>query len=324
MTDLSIIVVTWNTRDLVLDCLASIDRARRSCAEVIETIVVDNGSEDGTEQAVRAGFPDVRLLKLASNVGFAAGCNEGIRAASGRVLLLLNSDAQLCEGALDECMSFLDANPDVGIVGPQLLNPDGSKQNSVHNFPTLVAEVVPKSLLQFLFRRRFPSRRWIGEEPIDVQALVGAAMFVRSEVVVAIGGLSEDYFFFLEETDWCWRMRVAGWRVVHIPAAEVIHLSGGSSKKKNPSLTRIEYHRSLYCFYRKQRGMGRMSIVLVLRTLKAMLYVVTQAPLALVDARRRVRWTSHRDVLFWHLRGCPQGIGLSRPSAADRARLPAA
>ncbi len=325
MTDLSIIVVTWNTRDLVLDCLASIGRVLGSCGTgtVIETLVVDNGSEDDTERAVRSGFPAVRLVKLSANLGFAAGCNAGIRKAGGRVLLLLNSDAQLCAGAVERCMGFLAANPNVAIVGPQLLNPDGSKQNSVHNFPIVATELIPKSVFQFVFRKRFPSHRWTSGEPVDVEALVGAAMFVRRDVVDSVGMLSEDFFFFLEETDWCWRMRAAGWRVVHLPDAHVTHLSGASSKKKNPSLTRIEYHRSLYLFYRKHRGMGWMATVLVLRTLKALFYVVTQAPLALANERRAARWMSHRDVLLWHLRGCPKTMGLARLSAADRVRMPA-
>lgn len=324
MTDLSIIVVSWNTRDLVLDCLESIERVGRSYAAlgVIETLVVDNGSDDGTVLAVRSAFPAVRLVELSTNLGFSAGCNAGIRAAGGRVLLLLNSDAQLCAGVLETCMKFLDDNPNVALVGPQLLNSDGSKQNSVHNFPILATELVPKSVFQFLFRKRFPSHRFTGSEPVDVEALVGAAMFVRREVVDTVGALSEDFFFYLEETDWCWRIRAAGWRVVLLPDAHVTHLSGASSKKKNPSSARIEYHRSLYLFYRKHRGTGWMAAVLMLRTLKALFYAITQAPLALADGRRRARWMSHRDVLLWHLRGCPKGMGLARLPAVDRVRMP--
>jgi GT2 family glycosyltransferase len=326
LTDLSIIVVSWNTRDLVLDCLASIERVRGECGTemVIETLVVDNGSDDGTVPAVRDAFAAVRLVELGANLGFSAACNAAMSVAGGRFFLLLNSDAQLCTGIFETCIGFLDANPTVALVGPQLLNPDGSKQNSIHNFPTLATELVPKSVFQFLFRKRFPSYRWMGSEPVDVEALVGAAMFVRREVVDVVGALCEDFFFFFEETDWCWRMRAAGWRVALLPDAHVIHLSGASSKKKNASLTRIEYHRSLYLFYRKHRGMGWMATVLVLRTLKALFYVITQAPLALTDAGRLGRWRSHRDVLLWHLRGCPKAMGLAAISAADRVRMPAA
>jgi len=326
MTDLSIIVISWNTRDLVLDCLASIERVRGSfgAGKVIETLVVDNASDDGTVSAVRSAFPAVRLVELGENLGFSTACNAGMSVSDGRFLLLLNSDAQLCSGVLETCIGVLDANPKVGLVGPQLLNPDGSKQNSIHNFPMLATELIPKSVFQFVFRKRFPSHRFTGNEPVEVEALVGAAMFVRSEVVEAVGALCEDFFFFLEETDWCWRMRAAGWRVAFLPDAHVIHLSGASSKKKNASLTRIEYHRSLYLFYRKHRGMGRMATVLVLRTLKAFLYVITQAPLALASERRMARWKSHRDVLLWHLRGCPKAMGLASLSAAGRVSMPAA
>jgi GT2 family glycosyltransferase len=197
-------------------------------------------------------------------------------------------------------------------VGPQLLNPDGSKQNSIHNFPMLATELVPKGVFQFLFRRRFPSRRWAGEAPIDVEAVVGAALFLRACLLRDVGTLPEDYFFFLEETDWCLRVRAAGWRVVHFPAAFVVHLSGASSKRRSPALTRIEYHRSLYRFFRKYRGPLPFQLVRAVRFGKAFFYVVTQAPFALAGARHRQRWSIHRDVFLWHLRGCPATVGLGR------------
>jgi hypothetical protein len=311
--DLSVVIVSWNTRDLLLECLAALERRQSSTGRsplVQELLVVDNGSEDGSATAVREHFPGVRLIELSDNIGFAAGCNAGIREARGRHVLLLNSDAVVCDGALERCVAYLDANPRVGIVGPQLLNPDGSKQNSIHNFPRVATEFIPKGAFQFLFRRRFPSRRWTDDEPLEVEAIVGAALFVRRQVIEGVGGLAEDYFFFLEETDWCWRVRDAGWRVHFLPTAFVKHLSGASSKKKNPALTRIEYHRSLYHFYRKHRGSGWMLTVLLLRLSKAFLYVLTQAPLALSGGRHAARWMMHRDVLIWHLRGCPSNVGV--------------
>jgi len=316
MIDLSIVVVTWNTRDLVLDCLASIESELRSADGspdlATETCVVDNASSDGTLEAIRQRFPWVRVVSLPRNLGFAAGSNAGLRALRGRHALLLNSDAQLVRGVLQRCISFLDAHPDVGVVGPQLLNPDGSKQNSIHNFPMLMTELLPKGVFQFFFRRRFPSRRWTGDAPIDVEAVVGAALFLRASLLREVGPLPEDYFFFLEETDWCLRVRAAGWRVVHLPPAFVIHLSGGSSKRRSPALTRIEYHRSLYRFFRKYHGLVPTGLVLALRFVKAFFYVVTQAPLTFAGERHRERWGIHRDVLLWHLRGCPRAVGLGR------------
>jgi len=321
MIDLSIIVVTWNTRELVLECLASIE-SELSCPGgspglAAETCVVDNGSNDGTVEAVRRRFPKVRLVTLSRNVGFAAGSNAGLRALRGRHALLLNSDAQLVPGVLRRCVSYLDAHGDVGVVGPQLLSPDGSKQNSIHNFPMLMTELLPKGIFQFFFRRRFPSRRWAGDAPIDVEAVVGAALFLRASLLREVGPLPEDYFFFLEETEWCLRVRSAGWRVVHLPSAFVTHLSGGSSKRRSPALTRIEYHRSLYRFFRKHHGPMATAFVLALRFAKAFFYVVTQAPLALAGERYRERWRIHRDVLLWHLTGCPQSVGLGRATALE-------
>jgi hypothetical protein len=317
--DLSIIVVTWDTRELVLDCLASLAAALAPPIRA-EILVVDNGSSDGTQAAIRERFPEVRVIALPANVGFAAGCNAGLRAKSGRHVLLLNSDARVMPGTIECCVSFLDEHPDVGVVGPQLLHPDGRRQNSIHNFPIVATELLPKALFQILFRRRFPSRRWVGEEPLDVEAVTGAAIFARAETVRDAGPLPEDYFFFLEETEWCRRVHRAGRRVVHLPSAFAIHLSGASSKRRDPALTRIEYHRSLYHFFRVNRGIGWMATVLSLRLLKTLFYLVALAPLAGFGGRGLARWKLHRDVLAWHLNGCPRAVGIANAGAAGRAR----
>ncbi len=328
MIDLSIVVVTWNTRDLVLECLASIERAsvgpKGARKLEIETQVVDNGSGDGSAEAIRACFPWAKVIALPRNMGFSAGCNIAMRAMRGRHVLLLNSDAQLRVGVLEACVNFLDAHPDVGIVGPQLFNPDGTKQNSIHNYPRVLTELLPVGIFQFMFRRRFPSRRWAGDAPIDVEAVMGASLFARSSAVKRVGLLSEDYFFFLEETDWCWRIRRAGWRVVHLPQAGVDHVSGASSKRKDRALTRIEYHRSLYRFFRTYRGVSSASLVFAIRFIKAFFYVLTRVPLALLGGSYRADWIDYRDVLTWHLRGCPAAVGLGQFIEFEPAEEPVA
>src|SRR5262249_28330777 len=203
-----------------------------------------NGSSDGPVRAVGERFPWAELIALPRNVGFAAGHNAGLaRAKRGRHLLLLNDDTQVERGALERCVRFLDGAPDVGAVGPQLLHPDGRKQNSIHAFPRLLTELVPRGLLETLLPGRFPSKRFAHAGPIDVEAVLGACIAVRREALDAVGPLPEDYFFFLEETEWLLRMKRAGWRVVHLPDARLVHVHGAATKKKVPLATRIEYHR---------------------------------------------------------------------------------
>ncbi|MDX1650735.1 MAG: glycosyltransferase family 2 protein, partial [Myxococcota bacterium] len=268
MSDLSVVIVTWNARDVLLDCLDSIERevlSRRDEGRMdVEVLVVDNGSSDDTVEVVRERHPWAEMIALPENLGFAGGNNVGLRRAKGRHAVLLNSDTVVFRDALEACVRYLDAHPDVGVVGPQLLNPDGSKQNCIHNHPSLVTELVPKGVLETLFPRRFPSKRYAHAEPIDVEAVLGACLFVRREVLESVGPMPEDYFFFLEETDWCFRIRRAGWRIVHLPDVHIVHVYGASTKKKIPSETRIEFHRSLYHFFRKNRGPGRAAAVVAL------------------------------------------------------------
>lgn len=327
MIDLSIVVLSWNTRELTLDCLAAIEgaglaRAGEGGADDfgVETLLVDNGSEDATAAAVGERFPWVRLVALPGNLGFAAGNNAGLRGARGRYALLLNSDTVLTHDAVKRCLGYLEAHPDVAIVGPQLLHPDGRLQNSVHNFPTLIGEILPKGILEWLLPRRFPSKRRPSPTPVDVEAVLGAALFVRRTAWESVGLLPEDYFLFLEETDWCYAMRAAGWRVVHVPDARLVHLSGGSSKKKIPARTRIEYHRALYRFFRKRRGPFHAALAVGLRVVKGVVALVGRLPGAAFSSRGRERLGERWQVLVWHLRGCPERGGLVTDAYLEHVR----
>lgn len=314
MTDLSIVIVTWNARDVLLDALESIEReilGRQDEGRIeVETLVVDNGSRDGSVEAARERFGWAEVIALDENIGFAAGNNVGLHRAKGRHMVLLNSDTVVLPDALERCVRYLDAHPEVGVVGPQLLNPDRSKQNCIHNYPSLATELVPKGLLEKLLPGRYPSKRYEHPEPIPVQAVLGACLFVRKEVVDQVGPMPEDYFFFLEETDWCFRIAQAGWRIMHIPDAHVVHIFGVSTKKKIPADTRIEYHRSLYHFFRKNRSAGMAAAIKALRVTKALLYVIIRGPGALLSGKLRDRFRQDWIVLRWHLRGCPRDEGL--------------
>jgi GT2 family glycosyltransferase len=300
--DLSIIVVAWNVRDLVLDCLASIDAAELGIS--YEVIVVDNGSEDGTVDAVRTQFPDTSVIALPRNIGFAAGNNQGLLKMRGRHAVLLNSDTILLPDGFERCVGYLDAHPGVAVVGPQLLNPDRTKQNCIHNSPTILSELVGQSLLRRLFPRRYPSKRVHYDGPVEVEAVLGACLFVRREVVDQIGPIDEDYFFFLEETDWCHRIRAQGWKVVHLPDARVIHLYGESTKKKVPLRTRIEYYRSRYTFFRKNRSRVAFRAV--------QLIVATKLLSGCIFGGRRA--AEYRAILAWHRDGMPSTSGLGQAS----------
>jgi len=320
VTDLSVVVVCWNTRELALACLDTVAREVGTGAApgpgpaglVVETLLVDNGSSDGTSDAVRERHPWAVVVELAENLGFAGGSNAGLTRARGRIVLLLNSDAAVTRAAVRECVSFLDAHPRAGIAGPQLLHSDGRLQNSVHAFPSLWTELVPTPLLEWAWPRRYPSKRRPSTGPVPVEAVLGAALFIRREAIEQVGPLDDGYFFFLEETDWCWRMAEAGWGVWHLPAARMTHLSGASSKQVDSTRTRIEFHRSLYRFFRLRRGRWALAAVVVLRVLKNALPLLAPP----LGPRQRRRWRDRVSVLGWHLRGCPADAGL-----AGRARF---
>jgi len=310
--DLSFIIVNWNTCALLLDCIASIFATVPDLTH--EVIVVDNGSTDGSPDAVRRRFGDaVHLIENPENRGFARANNQALRTARGAYVVLLNSDTVLREGAIRELVRFLSAHPSAAMAGPAMVDEHGHLQNSFDNFPGLASELLNKSLLRLLFPGRYAGRAAQGGRPFAVDSLIGACIVVRRAAIEQVGLLDEDYFFFLEETDWCLRMRRAGWSVYHVPGACIVHLQG-QSKKRRPALAWIEYYRSLYLFFRKHRPMRVYLALRVFRLLKlAVNFVLTGAGLCLtLGARRRYRekLAIYGRLLLWHCRGCPETVGL--------------
>ncbi|MDQ7779151.1 MAG: glycosyltransferase family 2 protein [Planctomycetota bacterium] len=310
--DASVIIVNWNTRDLVLDCIRSVVACKEGCD--VEIVVVDNGSTDGSCASIRREFPDVRLIANDCNLGFARAVNMGIRSAAGRHLVLLNSDARLRPGALKGAIAYLDENEHVGAVGAQLLNPDGSRQTSFDNFPTLASELINKSLLRALLPHRFPSKKQEFSGPVRVESIIGAFMAVPRRVAERVGPLDESFFFFLEETDWCFRIARAGYDVVHAPHLLVEHLQG-QSKSSVQTEAKIEYLRSLYRFFKKNR---RPVSYLVLRLAKPLKYFFAFFVLLLASVftllavpSLRARLVGSFRILRWHLMICPSSAGLS-------------
>lgn len=250
---LSVVIVNWNVRELLRRCLASLAGDR----EELEIIVVDNASTDGSVEMLRADFAHVRLVANTDNRGFPAANNQGIALARGRYVLLLNPDTEVLGDALTAMVRFMEAHPDVGLLGPQLLNPDGSVQSSRRRFPTLATAFfestwlerwAPPALLRHYYMLDQPDDR-----TLDVDWVTGAAMLVRRQAIAQVGGMDEGFFMYSEELDWCRRIKAAGWRVVYYPAAQIVHHVGKSSEQAVPA-RHINFQRSKIRYVHKYHG----------------------------------------------------------------------
>jgi len=231
MADVSVVVVTWNALPWVEQALESV-RGH-------ETIVVDHGSTDGTLELVRDRFPDVRLIQQ-ENRGFGSGSNAGMRVATGDWFLLLNSDAWANDGALERLVATGEAHAEAAVVGPKLRFPDGRLQRSVRGFPTLWRLATEYLFLRKLAPRSHALNAFYGngfdyESPLEAEFLMGSVLLVRREAADTVGLFDEDFFMFSEETDWCYRFRQAGWKVLFTPEAEFVHVGGASTRQNwNP------------------------------------------------------------------------------------------
>ena len=221
----SVVVVTYNALPWVDRCLESI--------RAYETIVVDHGSTDGTVELVRRHFPQARLIQQ-ENRGLGGGSNAGMRVASGDYFLLLNSDAWASGDAVERLAAFAEAHPEAAVFGPKLLNPDGSLQRSVRGFPTLWRLATE----YFFLRKLAPGSRALNafyaggfahDEVREAEFLMGACLLVRRQAADTVGLFDEDFFMFSEETDWCYRFRQAGWKVLFFPGAEFVHVGGATT-----------------------------------------------------------------------------------------------
>lgn len=258
---IAIVVVSYNVCDLLRQCLASATSAELPA----DVIVVDNASHDGSVAMVEREFPGVRLIANATNRGFAAGTNQGIRAALDfasppEYVLLLNPDAFLRPGALTALAEFMDQHPRVGAVGARLFYPDGRPQEGAWHFPTLwmtLFDLFPPHgpLLGRLYASslngRYREER--GSQPFAIDHPLGAAMLMRRATIDEVGLLDEDYWMYVEEVDWCYRCRRAGWAIWQVPQAEVVHAAGASSQQfKGRSF--VALHRSRLRFFAKHFG----------------------------------------------------------------------
>jgi GT2 family glycosyltransferase len=250
---LTVLIVNYNTGALLWECLDSVWPQLPPGSEVF---VIDNASADGSADGLETAFPGLRVIRNALNVGYARANNQALRLAAGWYALLLNPDVILEPGALAAALAYMDAQPNVGILGPRILRPDGRLDPPARRSFKTPATYLYKMLG---LSRLFPRHRRFGRYYLsyldemataDVDSVVGAFLLIRREVIERIGLLDERFFMYCEDEDWCWRAKQAGWRVVYFPAAVVRHCRG-SSTAKHPFRMAYHLHRSYFLYHRK-------------------------------------------------------------------------
>lgn len=271
--DLSVIIVTWNVRDLLRRCLRSVLEAAvpvagqpgvwgRSAPGLpgmqFEVLVIDSASSDDTAAMVRQEFAHSRLYASDTNLGYTGGNNLGIQESRGRYLLLLNPDTEVLGDALSTMVAYMERHPSVGVIGPQLLWPDGQVQSSRRRFPSLATALIESTFLQKWFPAHPLLRQYyVLDRPDDAVSQVdwvnGACILVRRCVVDQVGPLDDAFFMYSEELDWQKRIKAGGWEVVYLPTARVIHHEGKSSGQVG-ALTHIRFGRSKVYYFRKHHG----------------------------------------------------------------------
>ncbi len=238
---LSIVIVNWNTRNLLRNCLTSV---REETVISHEVWVVDNGSTDGSQAMVRKEFPEVRLIANQRNLGFAAANNQAFPLCQGEYVLLLNSDTVVLDGALDKMVAHMHAQSHIGALGCKLLNADGSLQPSAHNFYSTLGSMVENRLMTMLWAKRYARTPLLEFFDHSVNRRVdwvcGAVMMVRRKVLHDVGMLDDSFFMYGEEIDWQMRMRKAGHEVWFMPHARIVHYGGGSSRNAVTQMKKME------------------------------------------------------------------------------------
>jgi len=259
--DLSVVVVTYQSRDHILACLRSLDAGlraneERSPALAWECVVLDNDSRDGTPELVAGEAPWARLVRTGANLGYARAVNRGIAATSGAMVLVLNPDCVWHPGAIQALAAWLESHPRCGVAAPRILNPDGTLEYSARGYPDSLTFLFNRySLLSRLWpgnpwSRRYLLLDWDHASPRSVDWVSGAAMLVRRAAIEAVGAMDEAFFMFNEDVDWCRRMNEAGWSVDYVPAATVVHHIGASKGAVSNHVI-LERHRGMIHYFRK-------------------------------------------------------------------------
>lgn len=303
--DLSIIIVSWNTSQLLAQCLTTVHQNLLASPNLVaETFVVDNASKDDSTQMVQMHYPWVRLLINQENLGFAGGNNQALRQATGRYVMLLNPDTEMKSGSLATLIEFMQQQPDVGAIGPYLLNPDGSLQLSCYPAPTLWGEFGRlfhlDSILPWLTYRQ---EEWDSSTPREVDVIKGACLLVRQEALSQVGFLDEGFFMYAEEVDLCRRLKAKGWPLYWVPQAKVLHYGGQSTKQARTDMF-LRLYETKVLYFRKHYGtIGASLYKLIL--LAAALARLLISPLAWFEQKpqrdEHLTLANHYRLLVQHL-----------------------
>lgn len=252
--ELSIIIVNWNTKDYLKKCLESISHAQKDI--LFEVIVVDNHSSDSSGAMVAREFPDVHLISNNYNAGFARANNQALKQAQGKYFLLLNSDTQVKLDTIKKAVNFIELHPQAGIVGGKILNPDGSLQPSVRNFPTLASQLLILLKLHNFFPKFSPLKKYFTwdfdyNKEQEVDQIMGAFFMIRRECLEKVGFFDERFWLWFEEVDYCQRAKKKEWKVVYTPSFEIIHAQGQSFAQLKALKEQYIFNKSLLYYFKK-------------------------------------------------------------------------
>ena len=289
--DVSIIIVAWNVKKLLLDCLASVYEKTRDIR--FEVIYVDNASQDGSVDVVRQRFPDVRIIQNSENRGFIKANNQGIEIAKGRYVLLLNSDTLVLDNAITKTVQFADEHTDAAVVGCRVLNPDKTLQRTCFMYPSILNLFLAATYLYKMFpNSRFFGRErmtwWSFDEAREVETVCGCYSLVRREAIDHVGVMDETYFVYGDDPDWCYRFSNAGWKVMFMPDAQIIHY-GGQNTMQMARVFRWQLEGSQLIFMRLHRNRWAFPVARLLIALFLLLRVPYWSAVGVLSQNQRRR-----------------------------------
>jgi GT2 family glycosyltransferase len=292
--DVSIIIVNWNTKNLLRECLKSV--IEQTTKVDYEIIVVDNSSSDGSVEMVRNEFKDIVVIENSENRGFAAANNQAVKIAKGKYILLLNSDTIVLSHAIEKTIAFADKHPNAAVTGCRVLNPDGTLQNTCFMFPSIINMLLSSTYLYKLFpKNRFFGREqmtwWDRNDVREVDVVTGCFMLIRREAIEQTGLMDEQFFMYGEETDWCFRFKKNGWKIIFTPAGQIIHYGGQSTSQKKAEMV-LQLRGSILLFIKKHKSI--LSHI-ISRLLTALFFFLRIPYWFAAGMLRRVQWSESKQ-----------------------------